>query len=86
MQVALVLCDTGIERPAASPTAAATDPSTTGAVLLKARTPLGSSMGAAVMRGDDLQVRNLPATIPVLVLDADIRELDVFVLVWQPVR
>jgi len=38
------------------------------------------------MRGDDLQVCNLPATIPVLVLDADIRELDVFVLVWQPVR
>jgi len=43
-------------------------------------------MGAAVMRGDDLQVCNLPATIPVLVLDADIRELDVFVLVRQPVR
>ena len=43
-------------------------------------------MGAAVMRGDDLQVCNLPATIPVLVLDADIRELHVFVLVRQPVR
>src|SRR5688572_24282485 len=38
------------------------------------------------MRGDDLQARNLPTTISVLVLDADIRELDVFVLVRQPVR
>ena len=38
------------------------------------------------MRRDDLEVFDLPATIPVLVLDADIGKLDVLVLVRQPVR
>jgi hypothetical protein len=43
-------------------------------------------MGAAVMRRDDLEVFDLSAPISVLVLDADIRKLDVLVFVRQPVR
>jgi hypothetical protein len=43
-------------------------------------------MSAAVMRRDDLEVFDLPAPIPVLVLDAYIRKLDVLVFVWQSVR
>ncbi|HVQ17056.1 MAG TPA: hypothetical protein VMS40_25810 [Vicinamibacterales bacterium] len=53
--------------------------------MLKARTALGRSMGAAVVGRNDLEVFDLPATIPVLVLDADIGKLNVLVLVRQPV-
>ena len=43
-------------------------------------------MGAAVMRRDDLQVVDLATAVPVLILDADIWELDVLIFVRQPVR
>ena len=43
-------------------------------------------MSASIVRSDDLEVFDLPATIPVLVFDADIGKLDVLVLVRQPVR
>ncbi len=43
-------------------------------------------MGTAVVRCNDLEVFDLPATIPVLVLDADIGKLDVRVFVRQAVR
>jgi hypothetical protein len=40
-------------------------------------------MGAAIVAGDDLDVLVPRAPVPVLVLDAGIRETDVTIGVWQ---
>ena len=43
-------------------------------------------MGAAIVRGDDLDVLALPAAIRLLVLDADVGEVDLVIEVRQVVR
>jgi hypothetical protein len=43
-------------------------------------------MGAAVVGRDDLEVVDVSAPVPILVLDTDVWKLDVFVFVWQPMR
>jgi len=42
-------------------------------------------MGAAIVRGDDLDVLALPAAIRLLVLDADVGEVDLVIEVRQVV-
>jgi hypothetical protein len=42
-------------------------------------------MGAAIVRGDDLDVLTLPAAVRLLVLDADVGEMDLVIEVRQVV-
>lgn len=68
---------------ATSATATASNPCARAAVTSEPTAPGGGAVSASIVQGDDLDVTVIPASVRLLVLDAQVGKMHLFVEIWK---